>query len=157
MKYKMIKEIKNENTRQARNIEIYDHTIDRQLLRTILIETMTDTEDPDMHGADPKGYMENLFSGKLGQVSSLIVLIAKAEDERVGVAIAIKNDLYYHMTSLGVKRKYREQGIASHLMACMCGFMFEKKEEHLELHVHSMNFPALNLYKKFNFRLKYET
>lgn len=155
MKYKMINEVENKEINCTHEMMLFDHLDSdaKEPLVQILNNIMTKTDDPDIADKDATVYVENLYNGKLGSISSGIVMLSQLNDEISGIAIALLDGEYYRITTIGVLEKYRNQGVGTSLY-----FPLMKKLNHLGvdkviLDVHSKNTPAVKMYQKLGFQL----
>ena len=81
-----------------------------------------------------------------------IFLVAKHNDEIVGFADIWKAIDVMHLMDIVVAKKYRQKNIASLLLNKIIKLCIENNMNELTLEVSEKNTPAINLYKKFNFK-----
>ena len=79
-------------------------------------------------------------------------LVAKYNDEIVGFADIWQAIDIMHLMDIVVVKEYRQKNIASLLLNKIINICFENNITELTLEVSEKNIPAINLYKKFNFK-----
>ncbi len=81
-----------------------------------------------------------------------IFLVAKYINEIVGFADIWQAIDVIHLMDIVVSKKYRQKNIASILLNKIIDLCYEKNINEITLEVSEKNIPAINLYKKFNFK-----
>ncbi len=124
----------------------------KEKLNNYLSRFIIDTLDPDLIGANPDVFIKNMMNNKLGDFSKRYILTATLDKQTVGILIALpKDDDIMHIFSLHVLPEFRQNGVASAMLAkCINDFLNENYSSIL-IDVHTNNVPAYNLYKKFGF------
>ncbi len=155
MKYKMITNIEAKHLPSHYNFErlYHDDPNLKQVLRTYLKLAMAGSEDPDLRDKEPDGYITNLMMNKLGDFSKSIMIVSKAKEVN-GIIVAVPQESYYNITTLGVYKEYRGKKIGVELLNKMIHQLSILGEAYVTLDVHSLNYSALNLYNKYGFRIK---
>jgi ribosomal protein S18 acetylase RimI-like enzyme len=80
-------------------------------------------------------------------------MVSKAKEVN-GIIIAVPQESYYNITTLGVYKEYRGMKIGAELLNKMSHQLSILGEAYVTLDVHSLNYSALNLYNKYGFKIK---
>lgn len=125
----------------------------KEFLYDILIDSMSNSLDPDLNGRMPDKYIENITLNKLGDFSKRYIITAMDNEKVIGILIALPefNKNTAHIYTLGVYKSYRGKGVGQALMCRCLNDLFELDYEEVVIDVHSENVPALKLYRKLGF------
>ena len=77
---------------------------------------------------------------------------AFVHDDFAGYAYVIMKPQYVHLSRIAVGRQYRQKGIATELMRTLVGYGMDNSQPTILLYVQTDNQPAIQLYRKFDFR-----
>lgn len=113
---------------------------------------MEDIDDPDILNKRPEAYINNLLSGKLGDFDNRLILVCMKEGSTVGILIALpKDDVTFHIYTLGVYKAFRRQGIGRQMVLRAKNILHGQGIDYLTLDVHRHNKKAISLYKSLGF------
>lgn len=127
----------------------------KEKLNIYLSRFIIGTLDPDLIGANPDVFIKNMMNNKLGDFSKRYILTAASDKQTVGILVALpKDDDVMHIFSLHVLPEFRQNGVASAMLAKCINDFFNENYSSILIDVHTNNVPAYNLYKKFGF-IKY--
>ena len=93
----------------------------------------------------------NTIKSEIEKIDSTF-LVAKVNNEIVGFADIWKAIDVMHLMDIVVAKEYRQKNIASILLKEIINICVENNINELTLEVSEKNIPAINLYKKFNFK-----
>lgn len=93
----------------------------------------------------------SVFKSELENENSTYIL-AKSENEIVGFVGIWQSLDIIHITNIVTKKSKRNSGIASSLLQHAINLAIQKQATSITLEVNEKNIPAINLYKKFNFK-----
>lgn len=125
----------------------------KEFLYDVLVDTMSNSLDPDLKGMLPNKYIENLTLNRLGDFSRRYIITARDNEKVIGILIALPelNKNTFHIYTLGVSEGYRGKGVGQALLCRGLNDLCKLGYEDVIIDVHSDNIPALNLYRKLGF------
>lgn len=125
----------------------------KEFLYEVLVDTMSNSLDPDLKDVLPNKYIENLTLNRLGDFSRRYIITAMDNEKVIGILIALPelNKNSFHIYTLGVSEEYRGKGVGQALLCRGLNDLSKLDCENVIIDVHSENIPALNLYRKLGF------
>lgn len=125
----------------------------KEFLYDVLVDTMSNSLDPDLKDVLPNKFIENLTLNRLGDFSRNYIITAIDNEKVIGILIALPefNKNTFHIYTLGVSEEYRGKGVGKALLCKGLNDLSELDYEDVIIDVHSDNIPALNLYRKLGF------
>ncbi len=120
-------------------------------LKDYLSRFIVGSLDPDLVGAKPDGFINNMIADRFGDFKKRYIVTVNHSEKVVGILIGIPKDNIFHIFSVHVLPDFREKGVASAMLSKCINDIYKDNYNSILIDVHTNNIRAYNLYKKFGF------